>query len=344
MAKIAVMMHETSLIHEAHSLKARVLVLGAGGAAGAAIARQLARDGLPVVCAGRAAGPPDLPGLRALPWRQVDVLQPATLRAAARDCDVIVHAAHPASYVDWPRSVLPMLDHVLAAVAHSGVTVVLPANVYGLPASAEPLDEACPQPLARTRKGRMRQVMEERLRAAAEAGHCRALLVRAGDFFGGHAPNGWLAQAVLRGHVPAGPEGPVQRIRRICQPGTPGVGHQWAYLPDFARTVSGLLQQRAILPRHAVFHTAGHWDADGQTLVRTLAQLVAQEQGQRPAIRRFPWWALRCTAPVHAMSRELLEMRWLWRQPLRLSNHRLCAALGQGEPHTPWAQALRACL
>ena len=321
----------------------RVLVLGANGAAGRAIAQALALQGMQVTAAGRAAQPewPAPAKAGGLSWRQVDVFNPATLRAAAQDCDVIVHAVNPPSYTRWSTQLLPMLDAVLAAVAHPEVTVVVPGNVYGLQPGAQAQDEATPQVASHTHKGRLRQAMEARLQAAAQAGQCRSLLVRAGDFFGPHAPNGWLAQAMLGAGWP---------VRRIWQPGVVGVGHQWAYLPDFAHTVALLLQRRTELPRHAVFHTGGHWDADGQTLVRTLAALVREEQaeaGQRdasgPPVRAFPWWALRLAAPVHAMSREVLDMRWLWQQPIRLDNGKLRALLGQ-EPHTPWRDALRTTL
>jgi len=41
--------------------------------------------------------------------------------------------------------------------------------------------------------------------------------------------------------------------------------------------------------------------------------------------------------------RELLEMRYLWSQPIRLSNARLVAVLGR-EPHTPLDEAVEATL
>jgi nucleoside-diphosphate-sugar epimerase len=37
------------------------------------------------------------------------------------------------------------------------------------------------------------------------------------------------------------------------------------------------------------------------------------------------------------------EMRYLWREPLRMSNQRLQAVLGK-EPHTPLDQAVEAAL
>ena len=366
--------------HIAAATHDHALVLGASGAAGAAIASRLAQMGMRVTLAGRGAAGPALaayPGLAALPWRQVDALQPGALRHAAHDCNVIVHAANPANYVGWHQQLLPMLDAVLDAAAHPEVTVVLPGNVYALQPSASAIGEDTPQPPASTAKGRLRQAMEARLQAAAQTGRCRALIVRAGDFFGAHAPNSWMTQAMLpaltkpdwpaataaAGDVatatasfapsnsptpptpPLSPRAPaIPRVRRILQPGAPGVGHQWAYLDDFAHTVGLLLDQRGQLPRHAVFHTAGHWDADGQTLARRMADLLEAASGQRPRVQPFPWWALRLAAPFHPLSRELLEMRWLWRQPVRLSNARLCEVLGRDEPHTPLDVALRAAL
>ena len=41
--------------------------------------------------------------------------------------------------------------------------------------------------------------------------------------------------------------------------------------------------------------------------------------------------------------RELREMRYLWREPVRMDNARLLAALGR-EPHTPLDEALEATL
>jgi nucleoside-diphosphate-sugar epimerase len=48
-------------------------------------------------------------------------------------------------------------------------------------------------------------------------------------------------------------------------------------------------------------------------------------------------------APFMVVMRELLEMRYLWRTPLRMSNARLVAELG-AEPHTPIDEAVRATL
>jgi nucleoside-diphosphate-sugar epimerase len=65
----------------------------------------------------------------------------------------------------------------------------------------------------------------------------------------------------------------------------------------------------------------------------------------RPAlpVRAFPWWMLALAFPFVPLFRELREMRYLWRTPVRMSNTRLVRVLGS-EPHTPLDDAIRATL
>jgi nucleoside-diphosphate-sugar epimerase len=48
-------------------------------------------------------------------------------------------------------------------------------------------------------------------------------------------------------------------------------------------------------------------------------------------------------SPFVVTFREMLEMRYLWREPLRMDNARLTAVLGR-EPHTPLDEAVEATL
>jgi nucleoside-diphosphate-sugar epimerase len=175
--------------------------------------------------------------------------------------------------------------------------------------------------------------MESRLEAASRQG-ARVLIVRAGDFFGPKSGNNWLAQGMLK---------PGQPVTSIANPADDGVGHQWGYLPDVARTMVELLDRRAQLGAFERFHMAGHWDATGRQVAEAVQRVVARRTGQAPRIGRTPWWLLRLMAPFVATLRELMEMRYLWQQPVRLANERLVAVLGR-EPHTPLDQAVEAAL
>jgi nucleoside-diphosphate-sugar epimerase len=196
----------------------------------------------------------------------------ADVARAAQGCAVIVHAVNPPGYRDWDRLVLPMLENTIAAAAANGALVVLPGTVYNYGADVFPVvAEDAPQHPA-TRKGALRVRMEAALQAYAERGG-RALIVRAGDFFGPRAGNNWFAQGLVK---------PGKPVRRIANP----------------------------------------------------AARIVGRRGGRATVATFPWWLVRLATPFNETLRELWEMRYLWRQPVRLENTRLVEVLG-AEPHTP---------
>lgn len=157
--------------------------------------------------------------------------------------------------------------------------------------------------------------------------------MRAGDFFGPRAGNNWFSQGLIRSGQP---------VARISNPAAPGVGHQWAYLPDVARTMVELLARREQLPAFASFHMAGHWDATGREMPEAI-QRVAARHGRRPRIAALPWWLLTLASPFVTFLKEMREMRYLWQQPVRMDNARLVSVLGR-EPHTPLDEAVEAAL
>ena len=222
--------------------------------------------------------------------------------------------------------------NTIAAATVAQATVVLPGTVYNYGPDAFPvLREEAPQHPT-TRKGAIRVELERRLQAATAQG-VRTIIVRAGDFFGAHAGNNWFGQGLVKAGRP---------VAAISVPGRPGVGHQWAYLPDVARTMVELIERRDTLEPFARFHLGGHWDVDGTQMAQAVRR-VAQRHGMRPTVRRFPWWLVWVAAPFVTTMREMLEMRYLWREPLRMDNARVTAALGR-ELVTPLDTAVEEAL
>jgi nucleoside-diphosphate-sugar epimerase len=311
----------------------RALVLGASGGIGGEVARQLRDAGWQVRALQRGLGRPSLQR-DGIEWWQGDALVGDDVIAAARGCNVIVHAVNPPGYRRWSQLVLPMIDNTIAAARATGATVVLPGTVYNYGPDALPqVDEDSPQNPV-TRKGAIRVELERRLRAAAEGGALRAIVVRAGDFFGPKAANNWFTQGMIK---------PGRAVTVVNLPGQRGVGHQFAYLPDVARTMVALLARRDALPAFANFHMAGHWDADGTQLGRAVQRVVVRRGGGAPKLAAFPWWLVRLASPFVTTFRELMEMRYLWQQAVRMDNRRLLDALGR-EPHTPLDEAVEATL
>ncbi|KJH77461.1 NAD(P)H-binding protein [Pseudomonas sp. ES3-33] len=310
----------------------KVLILGATGGIGGEVMRQLCERGWDVHALRR--GEANLAGKRdGVTWVIGDAMDGHTVMAAAQGCSVIVHAVNPPGYLRWAELVLPMLDNTIAAAKVLGATIVLPGTLYNFGPSAFPLvNEHSPQKPV-SRKGAIRVELEERLRTATTRG-CRVIILRAGEFFGPKAVQSWFAQALVK---------PGQPVNHISLPGAPGVGHQWAYLPDAARTMAMLLECRGKLLPFAVFHMNGHWDNDGNQMAEAICRVVNKSGGAQPKLRRFPWWFVRLASPFMATFREMLELRYMWRVPAQMTNSRLLATLGH-EPHTPLDQAVEATL
>lgn len=308
------------------------LVLGATGGIGSEVALTLLRRGWHVRALHRrpehAAN--QHAKLGPVEWVAGDAMQAGDVIAAAKGARVIVHAVNPPGYRNWRGLAVPMLESTLAAAKASGARIVFPGTVYNFGPDAFPLlCERSPQnPL--TRKGKIRLEMEQRLQAVGRDG-VRTLIVRAGDFFGPQAGNNWFAQGLIK---------PGKPVRSIAYPGSADVGHAWAYLPDVAKTMVELLAREAELADFEVFHFGGHWFDEGIEMARAIQRVAGKPC---PAIRRFPWLAVYAASPVVTVFREMLEMRYLWQQPVRLDNAKLVAFLG-AEPHTPIDAALRTTL
>ncbi|WP_038781930.1 NAD-dependent epimerase/dehydratase family protein [Burkholderia pseudomallei] len=307
------------------------LVVGAAGGIGGEMVRALRGAGWRVRTLARSAPPGD--GAADIDWRLGDASNPHDVAEAARGCAAIVHAVNPPGYRRWSEWVLPMLENTIAAAKRERATIVLPGTVYNYgPDAGGLLREDSPQhPL--TRKGAIRVEMERRLRDATEAG-ARVLIVRAGDFFGPGARNNWFSQGLVK---------PGRPVRTVRAPGRAGVGHQWAYLPDVAQAMVELLARRDALDAFSRFHLAGHWDADGTRMSAAIRAAAARRSGVEPRVAAFPWWLVTLASPFVETLREMREMRYLWREAVRLDNARLVAALGR-EPHTPLEAAVETTL
>ncbi len=302
------------------------LVLGATGGLGSTVARRLAAGGWKVRALHR--NPGSTKTAEPFEWIQGDALVPGDVERAADGVPIIVHAVKPRSYRDWHKLVLPMIDNTIAAAR--GARIVIPGNVYNYgPDAGSSIGEDAPQH-PETSKGWLRVEMERRIANAVEIGRCKALIVRAGDFFGPRAGSSWFSEAMVK---------PGRRPRIIRNPAKPGVGHQWAYLPDLAETLVQLIEHDP-LPDFARFHMDGHWDSDGAHMATAIVRALGQPEVK---VARLPWWAVSLAAPFKPDFKELLELRYLWERPVRLRNERLVATLGR-EPHTPLDEAVRTTL
>jgi nucleoside-diphosphate-sugar epimerase len=303
------------------------LVIGATGGIGGAVAQRLAAAGWrvralhrnPQAAAARTRRP-------ALEWVAGDAMNEAEVVRAAEGARLIVHGANPPGYRNWAGLALPMLQSTIAAATSQRARILFPGTVYNYGPDAFPRlrEDSAQRP--RTRKGAIRVAMEQALAGAADQG-ASVLIVRAGDYFGATG-NGWFSpQGLLQGRP----------LRAVSYPGRPELTHAWAYLPDVAETMVRLVEAGG-LGAFETFHMQGH-ELTGLDLFRALEAAA----GRKLKLGRLPWLALRALSPFNETFRELLEMRYLWDEPVLLDNSRLLARLG-GEPRSELVAALRTTL
>jgi len=306
------------------------LVIGASGGVGGEAAAALLRRGWRVKALNR--NPVSAAKKRsnlAVEWIAGDAMRPADVIAAAQGAGLIFHGANPPGYRNWPGTVVPMLDATIAAARTSGARILFPGTIYNYGPGAFPiLHEDSPQH-PHTRKGKLRVAMERRLEDAAKDG-VRSVIIRIGDFFGPNAANNWLSQGMVT---------PGKPVTRILYPGSLAIGHAWGYLPDFAETMMRVIEREDRLAHFDRFHMRGHWFAQGGELVDSIRRVV----GKKVPVRRMPWLAVGAVSPFVALFREMLEMRYLWQEPLQLDNTKLEALIGP-ESHTPVDDAVRTTL
>ncbi|MCJ0766052.1 NAD-dependent epimerase/dehydratase family protein [Variovorax terrae] len=308
-----------------------VLVLGGRGRFGQAAVRAFAQAGWHVLAQVRpGATGPAVPGVR---WLALAPDDTAALAAAAEGASVVVQALSP-PYVHsaWRVQVPQLTDAAIRISRALGATLMLPASVYNFGAAMpRRLREDTPQAAA-TVKGRLRIASERQIREATLDGGMKAVVIRAGDFFGS-GTGSWFDQVMAKGLAQG----------RFTYPGALDVPTAWAYLPDLARTFVEVAARRDRLPAFETLHFTGH-TLTGQDWVAALTEL-AWEEGWLPAggslrIGTFPWPLIRLGGLVVPTWQALSEMAYLWRTPHGLANERLVALLG-AEPHTPLLAAAR---
>lgn len=312
------------------------LVLGAHGRFGSAAVAAFAASGWRVLAQARGA-PAELPhGARHLAVALDDT---EALVAAAAGASVVVYAVNP-PYTDWARQLLPLARQGLDAAERLGALFMLPGNVYGYGDGMPGLLREDTPERPTTEKGRLRVELEAEIASRARAGCLRAVVVRAGDFYGS-GRGSWLDLAVVKS----------LRAGRLVYPGPLDVPHAWAYLPDLARAFVAVAEraQAGEAPAFETLHFAGH-TLTGAGLLEAV-QAAAADLGAVPPVvatrgwRRggMPWGFLRVMGLVLPMMRAIAEMRYLWRVPHALDGTRLAARVGP-LPQTPPRQALRQAL
>ena len=309
-----------------------ILILGANGRFGAAAVKAFADAGWRVLAQARRAQANLPPGAEAL---NIPLGDTDALAASAAGAEVVLHAVNP-PYTDWETQLMPLGRQGMDVAERLGALFMLPGNVYAYGEAMPPvLAEDTPERPTNA-KGRLRAAFEGEMRARAEAGRFRAVVLRAGDFYGS-GEGSWLDLAIAKDLAKG----------RLVYPGPQNLPHAWAYLPDLARAFVAVAERSVQdgAPAFETLHFAGHTLTGGQLL--DLLEAAAADIGAAPAggFHRggMPWGVIRLLGVFIPNLRAIAEMSYLWRVPHALDGARLASRVGPPS-ETPPRQALAQAL
>ena len=298
-----------------------VVILGAKGRFGRNAVEAFHNAGWHVIATGRKLNESMFP--HGTEIRHCDLTDRDSTIAACVDADVIIHAAHPL-YTEWEKFTSTYTSNVIAAARHCQATIMIPGNVYNYGAAMpDVLKEETPQ-RPTSRKGRIRVEMEKTFAKEAKNG-VQTIILRAGDFFEGVDTGTWFESLM------------VNKLDKgvLTYPGDMDAIHAWAFLPDMARAMVGLAEQRDSL---------GHFEEfgfEGYALTgHDLKALVEKSIGRTVKAKSMPWGIMRLIAPFKPLIGEVLEMKYLWTTPHRIDGLKLRKALPDFQP-TPVEQAIK---
>ena len=300
--------------------KSTVLILGAKGRLGTALADAFGSAGWRVLAQARPLPGRELTNVIAADARDASSII-ASAKASARHVDVVINATNPV-YTRWATEAEALNRAAIEIAQALGATHMFPGNVYNFGADMpETLRSDTPQ-RAETRKGRIRIAMEQAIDAATKSG-MQGIVIRTGDYFGCNAGS-WLDQAIVKDLAKG----------KVTYPGPLDLAHPWAYVPDLAQTFVRVAEARATLGRFERIHFAGH-TVTGHELIASIERAA----GSKVKVARLPWPLIRAVGLVKPLWRELAEMAYLWQRAHQVVTdeaHRTLLA-----PSTPFDQALR---
>jgi len=290
------------------------VVLGAGGATGGAIARELVGQGRRVRAVTRGGNAAASYG--ALPPASfedvaADVTDREQLRRALEGAAVVYHCAQPA-YKRWPQEFPAMTRGILAATAAAGAKLVFADNLYMYGPVDGPMTEETPS-VAQTRKGKVRAAMAEELMAAHRDGSLRVVIGRSSDYYGPGGLTSAIGERFFKG-VLAGKK--TQWFADLDQP------HTMSYLPDMARAFV-VLGERPEADGQ-VWHTPAAEALTGRQYI----ELAARAAGTRAQPAVLGPSTVRLAGLVVPVLREFPELMYQYDRPFVSDASRFAAAFG----------------
>lgn len=198
-------------------------ILGAGGAVANALTRQLIDNNDTIRLVSRK--PVSITG-KNVTWKKSDLLNYHELVEAAKGSTVIYLTAGLVYDKNiWSEQWPLIMQNAIKLAKETNARLIFFDNVYMYGLVDGPMTETTPyQPCSE--KGKVRAAIATQLMQEAQAGHIRASIARAADFYGTENQNSFLDMMVLDNYA---------KKKSAQWLGDPARLHNFSYIPDMGR-------------------------------------------------------------------------------------------------------------
>lgn len=290
------------------------VVFGAGPV-GRAIARKLALRGHAVRVASRSGQASGLPST--VEVIKCDAMNFEAAIEAGRDAAVVYHAAAPA-YHHWLKNFARLQRGIFLSARAADATLVVVENLYGYGIAGR-LHEGLAQ-TATYGKGALRAQMTGQLQLAHRRGDLNVVIGRASDFVGPEVRMSALGERLWPGFL---------KGKSVSWLGDPDALHSFTYVPDFADMLITLGAEPRSWGR--IWHAPSPPAVSFRSLMERASATVGQST---PRIKNLSKTMLRLVGFAIPPAKELIEVAYLFEEPLIMLDHKYRSAFGAGS--TSW--------
>lgn len=298
------------------------VILGASGGFGGEMSVELSArgDNLKLVTRSPQKLPDVVQNNRLVEIEQdIDVLDIASLSKIFDSADTVIFGLNR-PYPEWD----PFMPRALEATIKAALAqekpprIVFPGNVYALGAARKtPFDENTVNAPS-TKKGYIRDKLENMLREASEKYGLKVLIVRAADYFGPNVRNGFVDR--IFGNIAEGKPADIFGLGEVP--------HQFTYVPDLTRATADLL----LLENLGSFEIVNA-PFITELSIKNLVAIAAEKVGKPSlSVRSTPWGIVSFIGIFSPLLREMVEMKYLFETQIRLDTSKFATLVPDFKP------------
>ncbi len=299
----------------------KALVLGASGGMGYSIVQELVQRGMDVIAFAR--GKEKLAKLFANEEKVTiisgDAFNPDRLKEAAANVDVIFHAMN-IPYSEWEKRLPLLMGNVLEAARGANAKLVLVENIYAYGRSPGALVTEQTPKRPHTKKGKIRLQLE----TMAKRSDLPVLIAHFPDFYGPNADNTLLNYTFES----------VIKNKKAMFVGDRKIPREYIFTPDGAKALVELALMDSAYGEN--WNIPGSGLITGEEIVAILRELL----GYNKKVGTVTKGMIQFMGLFNPMMREVVEMMYLYEEPVVLDGRKLARAIGP-IPKTPYKEGIK---